>query len=73
MLQLENKCHNLDAQIKKFHRKFNSLHMKGLPGLQGISNKLIPLEEYQQIFHDIGVDKAKFAKIKGNVTGNAFM
>lgn len=28
MLQLKNKCHNLELQIKKFHRKFNSLHVK---------------------------------------------
>jgi len=26
MLQLENKCHNLEVQIKKFHMKFNALH-----------------------------------------------
>jgi len=26
MLQLENKCHNLDSRIQKFHNKFNIFH-----------------------------------------------
>lgn len=71
MLCLENMCQNSKVEIKKFHRKFNSLHQKGLPSLQDRSGKLIPLEEYQQRLHGIVVDKTKFAKIRGVITGKA--
>ena len=47
MLHLENKCQNLEVQIKKFHRKFNALHQKGLPYLEDRGGKLTPLEDYQ--------------------------
>lgn len=36
-------------------------------------NKLIPLEKYQQRFHYIEIDKAKFSKIKGTIIGKDFM
>ena len=39
MLQLENKCHNLESSIKNFHKKFNVLHQKGLLGLKGLGDK----------------------------------
>ena len=73
MLQLENKCQNLEAQIKKFHRKFNNLHQQGLPDLQGIGGQLIPLEYYQHMLHEIAADKTKFTKIWGIITGKAFI
>ena len=65
MLQLENKCRNLEAPIKKFHRKFNALHQKELPGLQGIGGRFIPLYYYQHRLHEIAVYNAKFSKIIG--------
>ena len=73
MLQLENKCHNLEANLQKFQRKFNVLHHKGNPGLRGIGDKLVILEEYQQILHSIARDKSKFSKIKGTITGKQFI
>ncbi len=68
LCNMKNKCHNLKLHIKKFHRKFNSLHVKGFQGLHGIGDKLIPRGEYQQRLHDIAIDKAKFVKIKGTIT-----
>ena len=41
MLQLEKKCYNLEAGIQKFHKKFNGLNKKELPGLKGIRDKLV--------------------------------
>ena len=61
MLQLEKKCHNLESGIQKFHRKFFVLHQKGFPGLKGIGDKLINLEEYQQKLYSISKDKSRFA------------
>lgn len=47
LVQLENICQHLDTNIQKFHKKFNSLHLKGLLGLKGIGDKLVPLVDYQ--------------------------
>lgn len=46
ILQLEKKCHNLEADIQKFPRKFNALNQKRFPGLKGIGYKLIKLDYY---------------------------
>jgi len=73
MLQLENKCHNLEVHINKFHKKFNVLHQKGLPGLRGIGYRRVPLEEYQRRLHSIAIDNSKFVKIKGTITRKAFI
>jgi len=40
MLQLENKCHNLEASIQKFHKMFNVLDQKGILGLIGMGDSL---------------------------------
>lgn len=73
MLQLENKSHNLEAIIQKFHRKFNVLNQKVLPGLKGIGDKLVQLDDYQQKLYSIAKDKSKFSTIKGTITRKDFM
>lgn len=67
LVQLENKCQHLEASIQKF----NVLHLKGLPGLKGIGNKLVQLTDYQQNLYSIAQDKSKFSTIKGTITGKS--
>jgi len=73
MFQLETKCNSLENITKRFHRKFNELHQKGLPGLKGIGDKLVKREDYQHKLCTIARYRSKFAKIKGTITGKAFM
>ena len=73
MFQLENKFHNLEANIHKFHRKFNVLHQKGLPRLKGIGDKLVELTDYQQKLYTIAKEKSNFSTIKGTIIGKSFM
>jgi len=73
MLQLENECQKLEAQIKKFHKKFNIMHQKGLLALRHYSEKLIPLKYYQYKLHQIATNITKFSKVKGIINGNAFL
>jgi len=73
MLQLENKCYNLEANIQKFHRKSNGLNKKELPGLKGIRDKLVQLDDYQHKLYSIARDNSKFSTVKGTITGETFM
>lgn len=58
---------------QRFHKKFNILHQKGLPSLEGMGDTLVKLEDYQQKLCSIARDKSKFDKVKGTITGKAFM
>ena len=60
MLQLENKCDNLQNMVHRFQKKFNVLYQKGLPRLQGMGDELIQLEDYQRKLCDISRDRSKF-------------
>lgn len=73
MLQLDNKCHNMESNIQKFYRKFNVLNQRGLPRLLGNGDKLISLDDYHQKLYTIARDKSKFVDIKGSITRKAFM
>jgi len=57
MFQLENKFHNMEFNIHKFHKNFNVLNHKGLPGLLGIGDKVISLEYYHHKLYTIAKDK----------------
>lgn len=73
MIQLENKCKELKLQVKRFNIKFNVLQEKGLPALRASNRKLIPLENYQDQLCNIVVDASIFAKVRGTISGKAFM
>jgi len=47
IIQLDNKCKELELQVKIFNKKINVLHEKGVPALKATNGKLIPLENYQ--------------------------
>lgn len=72
MMWQENKCHNLETNIQKFHKNFSILHQKGLPSLRWMTENLVPLEEYQRMLHAIATDKSRFAKIQGTIIGKSF-
>ena len=56
MLQLENKCDIMENMVQRFHKKFNVLYQKGLPGPQGMGDELVQLEYYQRKLCDIARD-----------------
>lgn len=58
---------------QRFHSMFNVLNQKGLPGLVGLNNKLIRLDDYGKELYAIAVDRTKFAGVKGHITGRTFM
>lgn len=70
---LESKCQTLDTIVKIFHLKFNILNPKGLPGLVGLNDKLIKLEDYCEELYAITVDRTKFAGVKEQITGKDFL
>ena len=45
----------------------------GFPRLVAPNEKLINLEEYCKKLYTIAIDKAKFAGIKGHMTGKDFL
>jgi len=47
--------------------------LKGLPGLKGIGDKLVPIANYQQKLYSKARDKSKFSAIKDSITRKAFM
>lgn len=73
MTQLETKCQTLKIVVQRFHFKFNLLNQIGFPGLVAPNDKLISLEEYCQNLYTIVTNKAKFAGIKGHLTGKDFL
>ena len=46
---------------------------KGLPNLRVANGKLIPLENYQDQLCNIVADASKFAKVRRNISGKAFI
>ena len=73
MVQLENKCKELELQINRFNRKFSFLQNKGLPTLRNSNGKLIPLENYHDQLCNATTNASKFVKTKGNLSGEAFL
>lgn len=73
MLQIENKCQNLEVHIKRFHKKFYIIHKKGLPSLRNSRGQLIQQEGYQNKLHDITINNSQFSKLKGNIGGRSFL
>lgn len=63
----------MDISVKIFHSKFNVLNQKGLPGLVGLNDKLIKLEDYYKELYVIAVDRTKFTGVKGHIKWKAFM
>jgi ABC-type branched-subunit amino acid transport system ATPase component len=73
MLQLEEKFQAMDVAVQRFFSKTDSLQKKGLPSLFVINNKLITFSDYKQKILTVAKDGSKFAGIKGNITGKAFL
>ena len=71
--QLENKCQTLDIYVKRFHSKFNVLNQKWFPGLVGLNDKMIRLDDYCKELYAIAVDRTKFVGVKGNIIGRDFL
>ena len=44
-----------------------------MPGLVGLDDKLVKLEDYCKKLYTIATDKTKFASIKGHIIGRAFL
>ena len=72
IIQLEDKCKELELQVKRVNGKFGLFQDKGLPSLRDCNGKLIPLENYQDQLRNIDVDTSDFTKVRGEINGEAF-
>lgn len=63
----------MEFNIQNFHKKFDILNKKGLPGLIAMEDKPVSLEYYHQKLVTIARDKSKFVGIKGNTTRKDFV
>ena len=60
IVQLEEKCHNLEIVVNRFFNRTEPLTQKGLPSLFVINEKLITREDYVKKLNEISRDMAKF-------------
>jgi len=72
-IKMELQKRNLINILETRYSKFNVLNQKGLPGLEGLKDKLLKLEYYCKDLYAIAVDITKFERFKGHITGKAFL
>jgi len=68
ILQLQEKCNNVNNIVQRFFNKIEPLVSKGLPSMMVINDKLMPIEDYVKKLTELGTHAASMAKIKGLVT-----
>ena len=58
MVQLEEKCQNLELAITKFMVKFDVLRQKGLPNPLVINDRLMKHEDYDNKIREVAKEQA---------------
>lgn len=69
MLNLEEKCHNMQVAIDKFMAKFQILRDKGLPGPMVTNDKLMTQLDYSDRLRRLAKEQASSSGIKALPTG----
>lgn len=64
MLNLEEKCHNMQVAIDRFMAKFQILRGKGLPSAMVINDKLMPQLDYGDRLRKLAKEKASYLTLK---------
>ena len=69
MLNLEEKCHNMQVAIDRFMAKFQILREKGLPSPLVINDKLMTQLDYDNRLKQLAKEQASASAIKALPTG----
>ena len=56
MIQLEEKCQNMEVSITRFMMKFDVLRQKGLPNILVIHEKLMKQDDYDNKMREVAKD-----------------
>jgi len=64
MLNLEEKCHNMQVAIDKFMAKFEILREKGLPSPMVINENLMTQLDYDTRLRQLAKEKSNSSSIK---------
>lgn len=65
MVQLEDKCQNMELAITIFMMKFDVLRQKGLPNSLVMNVKLMKHEDYDKKIREVAKEQAKNSAMKG--------
>ena len=65
MIQLEEKCQNMDISITRFMMKFDVLCQKGLPNPLVIHDKLMKQDDYGKNMREVAKEKANNSTMQG--------
>ena len=68
ILQLEEKCNNVNIIVQRFFSRIEPLTSKGFPSMLVINDKLIPIEDYVRKLIEIGTNAASISNIRGATT-----
>ncbi len=55
-----------------FHRKVYVVEQKGMASLNYSHDELVQVEDYNILLHDLKIEKSKFVKVKGVISGQIF-
>ena len=69
MIQLEEKCHNMEVSITRFMMKFDNLRQKGLPNPLVIHERLMKQDDYDKKMREVAKDQANLPSSQGIPTG----
>lgn len=69
MIQLEEKCQNMEVSITRFTMKFDFLRQKILPNPLVIHDKLMKQDGYDKKMREISKDQTKLLTSQGIPTG----
>lgn len=69
MINLEEKCHNMQVAIDRFMAKFQILRDKGLPSPMVINDKLMNQLDYSDTLRRLAKEQASSLGIKALLTG----
>jgi len=73
MLNLEEKCHNMQVAIDRFMAKFQILRDKGLPSPMVINDKLMTQLDYSDKLRRMAKEQANSSSIKPCQQANYYM
>ena len=65
MIQLEEKCQNMEVSITRFMMKFDVLRQKGLPNPLVIHDKLMKQDDYDKKMREVAKDQVNLPTSHG--------
>ena len=68
ILQLEEKCNNVNVIVQRFFSRLEPLTNKVFPSMLAINDKLMPIEDYVRKLTKVGTNAASVSNIRGTST-----